>query len=161
MKAQLLAIFFVLFSMLNANAQSVDSVIVMKSDRKLQLHSGAALVKEYKISLGGSPTGHKEREGDQRTPEGLYVLDYKKKDSSFYRAIHISYPNQQDRANARAGGYPSGGLIMIHGQRNGLGWLGWLVQKFDWTDGCIALSNSDMSEVWKLVQAGTPIEIRP
>ncbi len=145
----------------SACAQDVDAVVVFKAERKLQLLQNSKVVREYRISLGGNPVGHKEREGDQKTPEGIYVLDYKKSNSSFFRAIHVSYPNDVDRAKAEAGGYSPGGLIMIHGQKNGFGWLGWIAQRFDWTDGCIGLRNEEMSEVWDLVNVGTPIDIRP
>jgi murein L,D-transpeptidase YafK len=90
-----------------------------------------------------------------------YILDYKKKDSSFYKAIHISYPNQQDKQNAKTAHSNPGGLIMIHGQRNGLGWLSFLSQQFNWTNGCIAVTNRDMDKIWQAVKAGTPIEIQP
>ena len=118
-------------------------------------------VKEYSVAFGANPKGHKEKEGDERTPEGKYVLDYKKADSSFYKAIHISYPNEEDKAKALENGVNPGGLIMIHGQRNGLGWLSWITQWFNWTDGCIAVTNSQMEEIWSLVDVGTPIEIVP
>jgi murein L,D-transpeptidase YafK len=103
--------------------------------------------------------GHKQQEGDERTPEGKYLLDYKKDDSAFYKAIHISYPNQNDIENAKKRGVSPGGLIMIHGQRNGLGWLSFASQFFNWTNGCIAVTNSEMEEIWLAVDAGTPIEI--
>ncbi|MCF6364513.1 MAG: L,D-transpeptidase family protein, partial [Gammaproteobacteria bacterium] len=96
-----------------------------------------------------------------RTPEGKYILDYKKSDSSFYKAIHISYPNETDKRRARMNGVSPGGQIMIHGQKNGQGSLSWLAQKFNWTDGCIAVTNAEMDEIWELVKAGTPIEIFP
>src|SRR5690606_20762564 len=97
-----------------------------------------------RIALGGNPVGHKQQEGDQRTPEGRYVLDYRKPDSAYFRALHVSYPNAADAAAAKARGVSPGGLIMIHGQRNGFGWAAAATQRVDWTDGCIALSNEDM-----------------
>lgn len=115
--------------------------------------------KEYKVSFGANPNGHKEQEGDEKTPEGKYILDYKKSDSSFYKAIHISYPNQKDVENAKRKGVSPGGQIMIHGQKNGLGWLSFITQWFNWTDGCIAVKNKEMDEIWSLVEVNTPIII--
>jgi murein L,D-transpeptidase YafK len=148
-------------TMVSAHAQTIDLVRVLKAERKIQLLSAAVVQKEFKVALGGSPVGHKQREGDQKTPEGTYVLDYKKSDSAFYKAIHISYPNAQDIAHANKQGVSLGGQIMIHGQKNGLGWLSSVSQNFDWTNGCVALSNADMEEVWKSVKPGTQIELRP
>ncbi|MCF6256286.1 MAG: L,D-transpeptidase family protein [Gammaproteobacteria bacterium] len=139
----------------------VDSVLVDKSEKKIYLLSEGKPLKEYDVVFGENPKGHKQQEGDERTPEGKYILDYRKADSSFYKAIHISYPNEEDKARARKIGVDPGGLIMIHGQKNGFGWLSWLMQWFNWTDGCIAVTNAEMDEIWKLVEVGTPIEIRP
>ncbi len=120
---------------------------------------GASVVKEYHVTFGGSPKGHKQQEGDQKTPEGRYMLDYVKEDSSFYRSMHISYPNQADKDNAKQLGVSPGGFIMVHGQRNYLGWLAPITQQFNWTDGCIALTNVEMDEFLSLVKVGTQIEI--
>ncbi|GAB2195869.1 L,D-transpeptidase family protein [Sessilibacter sp. MAH4] len=125
----------------------------------MYLLSNGNIVKEFKIALGASPEGHKQQEGDERTPEGNYVLDYIKEDSAFYRAMHISYPNKNDMSNAKANGVSPGGFIMIHGQKNGFGWLSFLSQNFDWTNGCIALTNSEMDEFLELVEEGTDIQI--
>lgn len=144
-----------------AHAQTIDLVRVLKAERKLQLLADSVVQKEFKVALGGSPVGHKQREGDQKTPEGTYVLDYKKADSAFYKAIHVSYPNAEDMARAKAEGVSPGGQIMIHGQKNGLGRLSGVTQKYDWTNGCIALTDADMDVVWKSVKPGTLIEIRP
>lgn len=143
------------------HAQAIDRVRVLKAERKLQLLVGSVVQQEFKVALGGSPVGHKHREGDQKTPEGTYVLDYKKADSAFYKAIHISYPNAEDIARAKAEGVSPGGQIMIHGQKNGMGRFSGVTQKYDWTNGCIALTDADMDVVWKSVKPGTPIEIRP
>jgi len=118
-------------------------------------------IKEYSVVFGENPEGHKHKEGDERTPEGKYVIDYKKADSSFHKALHISYPNKQDIEKARAAGVDPGGAIMIHGQKNGFSWLSWLSQQFNWTDGCIAVTNTEMDEIWDLVKVGTLIEIQP
>lgn len=161
MKYILLILTLVISSACLAKEQIVDSVLVDKSKEKLYLLAKGETVREYSVVFGENPKGHKQQEGDERTPEGMYSLDYKKADSSFYKAIHISYPNSEDKANAKERGVNPGGLIMIHGQRNGLGWLSWAAQWFNWTDGCIAVTNAEMDEIWQLVKVGTPIEIRP
>jgi murein L,D-transpeptidase YafK len=143
-----------------AGNRKVDLVLVDKSEKKMYLLSEGNQFKEYHVVFGSNPKGHKLQEGDERTPEGKYVLDYKKADSSFYKSIHISYPNEEDKAKAKKIGVSPGGLIMIHGQKNGFGWLSWLTQRFNWTNGCIAITNSEMDEIWELVKVGTPIEIR-
>ncbi|MEP7457157.1 L,D-transpeptidase family protein [Phyllobacterium sp. SB3] len=140
---------------------TVDLVRVEKSLRKMQLLSGSTVVKEYKIALGARPVGHKRWEGDERTPEGRYILDWRNPKSMAHKSIHISYPNAQDKAAAKSMGVSPGGAIMIHGAVNGYGWWGWVLQLIDWTDGCIAVTNPEMDEIWTLVQDGTPIEIYP
>ncbi|MBO6899889.1 MAG: L,D-transpeptidase family protein [Rhizobiaceae bacterium] len=139
----------------------IDLVVVEKSARKMMLISKGDTVRTYEIALGDMPVGHKQREGDERTPEGRYVLDWRNPNSAFHLSIHISYPDADDRAEAAAAGYSPGGDIMIHGQPNGFGWWSWLLQMIDWTDGCIAVTNADMDEIWEMVDNGTPIEIRP
>jgi murein L,D-transpeptidase YafK len=139
----------------------VDRVVVDKSERRMVLYAGTEPVATYRIALGADPTGHKTFLGDSRTPEGLYALDYRNEDSRFYRSIHISYPNDADLAEAIASDVPPGGNIMIHGLPTGLGWIGPLYNLRDWTDGCIAVTNSDIEEIWRAVPNGTPIEIRP
>ncbi|WP_341937622.1 L,D-transpeptidase family protein [Marinimicrobium sp. C2-29] len=141
-----------------ANAD-IDLVKVDKSERRMYLIADNEVVRAYRIALGGNPKGHKQQEGDQRTPEGEYTLDYTKEDSAFYRAMHISYPNEFDTANALQNGVSPGGFIMVHGQREGLGLRPSIVQKFDWTDGCIALTNPEMDEFMSLVEVGTKISI--
>ncbi len=141
-------------------ALAVDVVKVDKSERRMYLYDGATLVRQFDIALGGQPQGHKQQEGDQKTPEGRYVLDAINEQSSYYRSMHVSYPNANDTAQAKARGVSPGGMIMVHGQRNGTGWLAGLTQHFDWTDGCIALRNDEMDEFLRLVKVGTPIEIQ-
>ncbi len=143
-----------------AVAEQVDSVLVDKSDEKLYLLKDGSVIAEYSVSFGANPEGHKQEEGDERTPEGSYVLDYKKADSAFYKSIHVSYPNEADKKSATTRAIDPGGAIMIHGQRNRLGWLSFITQRFNWTDGCIAVTNSEMDEIWNLVPENTPIEIR-
>jgi len=137
----------------------IDRVFVDKSDRILKLMSDGKIIRSYRIALGGSPSGHKQQEGDQRTPVGIYILDYKNENSIAYRSIHISYPNATDKAYAKKLGVSAGGNIMIHGQMNGFGYLGWLNQRRDWTDCCIAVTNDEMDEIMAAVILGTPIEI--
>ena len=152
-----LILFLICF--VSSASASIDLVKVDKSERKMYLISSGAVVKAYDIALGANPQGHKEQEGDEKTPEGEYTLDYKKEDSSFYKAMHISYPNQVDIANAQIKGVAPGGFIMVHGQRNWLGWLAPIMQLFNWTNGCIALTNSEMDEFMELVDVGTKIQI--
>lgn len=144
-----------------ASTPVVDLVRVVKSERRLYLLSGGQVIGRYRIALGPHPLGPKRQQGDGRTPEGRYVLDAKKADSDYYKAIHISYPNADDLARARARGVKPGEAIMIHGQRNGYASLGIFLQRTDWTNGCIALANADMDEVWNRVAVGTPIELLP
>jgi murein L,D-transpeptidase YafK len=155
----LIIIFLALFSCAALSTPKADAVLVRKSENKLYLIAEGKPFKSYHVVFGANPAGHKQQEGDEKTPEGKYFLDYKKEDSAFYKAIHISYPNQKDIENAKKLGVNPGGLIMIHGQRNGLGWLSFASQFFNWTNGCIAVTNSEMEEIWQAVNAGTPIEI--
>lgn len=138
---------------------NVDKVYVDKSERVLKLLSGDRVIKTYHIALGDSPAGHKRQQGDERTPTGTYKLDYKNEKSSYYRSIHVSYPNASDKVQARKRGVSPGGDIMIHGQKNGFGHLAAVTQKRDWTDGCIAVTNDEMDEIMSVYQAGMPIEI--
>lgn len=137
----------------------VNKVFVDKSARTLQLLSDDKVIKSYHIALGGNPIGHKQQQGDQRTPVGSYTLDYKNEKSKFYRSIHVSYPNAADKARAKSQGVSAGGDIMIHGQKNGFGALGLLNQQRDWTEGCIAVTNDEMDEIMAAIKVGTPIEI--
>ncbi len=137
----------------------IDKIVVDKSDRILQLISQSTVIRSYRIALGGNPVGHKQQEGDQRTPTGIYTLDYKNENSIAHRSIHISYPNAADKAYAKKLGVSAGGDIMIHGQMNGFGYLALFNQRRDWTDGCIAVTNDEMDEIMAAVILGTPIEI--
>ncbi|TIN27945.1 MAG: hypothetical protein E5Y31_11875 [Mesorhizobium sp.] len=139
--------------------EKVDLVRVDKSERRLELIGDGKVLRSYGIALGGDPVGHKHQEGDQRTPEGNYVLDWRNPNSIAHKSIHISYPNTDEEAAAKARNVDAGGMIMIHGQPNGYGWWGWLLQLVDWTDGCIAVTDSEMDEIWALVADGTPIKI--
>ena len=137
-----------------------DAILVDKSDRRLWLFRDGAVIAEYPVSLGGTPEGHKQREGDERTPAGDYVIDWRNPRSIAHLSLHISYPDAEDRARAAAAGVSPGGDIMIHGLPNGWGFLGVLHLAWDWTDGCIAVTNGQMREIWALVPDGTPITIR-
>ena len=138
-----------------------ERVVVDKSERRLSLIRGEKVYRSYRISLGGEPVGQKQREGDLRTPEGRYVLDWRNPESCCYKSLHVSYPGAEDQRRAAERGDDPGGQIMIHGQINRRGWLGWLNQFRDWTHGCIAVRNAAMEEIWNAVDDGTPIEIRP
>lgn len=140
---------------------TADAIVVHKSARRLDLLSGGDLIKSYDISLGNDPVGHKLREGDSRTPEGFYRIDWRNEKSKFYRSLHISYPDPDDAEKARRNGVSPGGDIMIHGLPSGLGIFGGLFRGRDWTDGCIAVTSVEMAEIWAAVPNGTPIEIRP
>lgn len=141
-------------------AVPVDYLLVDKSDRTLTLYGQRQVLRTYQgLQFGAAPTGHKQFEGDERTPEGRYVIDYRNPRSSYHLSLHISYPDADDRAFARQHGRSPGGLIFIHGQPNGYP-EGQRVPG-DWTDGCIALANHEIAELWTVVPDGTPIEIRP
>jgi murein L,D-transpeptidase YafK len=138
-----------------------DRVVVLKKERTLQLLSQGKVIKTYKVALGGDPVGAKTRQGDHKTPEGFYVLDSRNAHSRFYKSIHISYPSARDRAAVRQNHVSPGGDVFVHGLPNGYGWLGASHRARDWTDGCIAVTNQEIDEIWLAVADGTPIEIRP
>ena len=142
-------------------SSKVDRIVVEKSKRTLTLMDGAKILKTYKVALGGQPVGAKDRQGDHKTPEGIYSVDAKNPKSQFYKALHISYPNQADRANARKLGVSPGGDVEIHGLGAKWGWIGAKHRLTDWTDGCIAVTNEEIDEIYPLVKIGTRIEIRP
>jgi murein L,D-transpeptidase YafK len=138
-----------------------DRIVIDKSARKLSLLRGGKVLGSYHVSLGGAPLGHKVRQGDERTPEGRYRIDWRNPNSCCYRSLHISYPSTADRARAKKLGVPPGGDIMIHGLVNGQGWLGRWHLFWDWTNGCIAVTNREMREIWDAVPDGTVVDIRP
>lgn len=139
----------------------INQVLVRKQERRLYLMADDIVVRSYRVSLGDNPVGHKLYEGDQRTPEGSYTLDWRNSESDFYKSIHISYPNETDRSQAEAWGLDPGGSIMIHGLPNEAGDLAFAYIGLDWTNGCIAVDNAEMDEIWQLVSDGTPIKILP
>jgi len=132
-----------------------DQIIVNKSRREMLLLRGSSILRSYRVVLGREPLGHKEREGDGRTPEGSYVIDRRNPKSRYYLSLHISYPNAEDQAHAAELGVDPGGDIMIHGQKDGQ------PREEDWTQGCIAVTDAEMDEIWSLVSDGTPIQINP
>jgi murein L,D-transpeptidase YafK len=139
---------------------TAERLQIDKGARRLVIFADGRAVKSYRISLGRVPEGAKEREGDGRTPEGVYIVDYRKADSDYHRALHISYPDPYDRKRARDLGVSPGGAIMIHGLPNGLGWIGRFHRFSDWTQGCIAVTDKEIEELWRAVPPGTPVEIR-
>lgn len=138
-----------------------DRVVIEKSARRLILYAHGEPLKYYRVALGRSPIGPKVRQGDNKTPEGLYAIDGHKKNSLYHLALHISYPNASDIARAKSLGVPPGGDIMIHGITNWLGWVGRLHRRFDWTRGCIAVTDWEIEEIWRVVPDGTVVEIKP
>jgi len=141
--------------------QKADRIVVSKSSHTMTLFSKGQVLRVYKVALGRGSAGPKERAGDNKTPEGDYMIDQKIAKSRFHLALHISYPNTAQREHARTTSVDPGGAIEIHGLPKGLGWVGPVEHDLDWTEGCIAVSNSEIEEVWELVPVGTPIEIKP
>lgn len=146
------------FKIQNASA---DKILIEKKDRRLTLLSKGKVLKSYKIALGGNPNGPKEKQGDKKTPEGTYIIDSRNKNSRYYLSMHISYPNEKDKQRAKELGVSPGGDIMIHGIRNGLSSVAGLHAEFDWTKGCIAVTDEEIEEIEKLSPNGTIVEIRP
>jgi len=144
-----------------AVAQKVDSVLILKKDHVMELLAGGKVIRSYKVALGQGGLAPKDRQGDGRTPEGHYVIDARNAASEYHLSLHVSYPNAEDRKRAAKLGVAPGGDIMIHGLPNGKGWVGARHRMFDWTLGCVAVTNEEIEEVWKLVPVGTPLEIRP
>ena len=138
-----------------------DKVLIEKKERRLTLLSKGEVLKIYKIALGGNPEGPKERQGDNKTPEGTYFIDARNKDSDYHLSLHISYPNERDKKRAKELGVSPGGDIMIHGIKNGFSWVGDAHTEADWTKGCIAVTDEEIEEIEKLVPNGTLVEIRP
>jgi len=144
------------YGSLAADSSKASRIQVDKSERTLKLIRDGKTFRSYPVALGDSPRGHKLYEGDERTPEGLYLIDGRNPNSSYYLSLSISYPNNRDVARARSKGLNPGGQIMIHGTPDGTS-----RKRRDWTDGCIAVSNAAMEEIWRLVDVGTLIEITP
>ena len=150
-----------IFLLLLLADEQITRVVVEKAERKLSLMSGAKTVRQYKVALGGAPVGAKERQGDHKTPEGTYTIDWKTKKSSYHWALHVSYPNAEDRARAKRLHVNPGGAIMIHGLPRKFSHLGAAHRAYDWTEGCVAVTDPEIEEIYKLVAVGTVVEIRP
>jgi len=140
---------------------TIELIVVEKSARKLSIFPDGKQIKTYQIALGRNPSGAKQEEGDMKTPEGIYKIDGRNPQSSFHLALHISYPSDEDDRRASARGVSAGSDIMIHGIRNGRGWIGAFHRWSNWTAGCIALTDEEIQELWRVTLDGTTIEIRP
>jgi tetratricopeptide (TPR) repeat protein len=140
---------------------SIDRIVIEKKARRLMLISQGIVIKTYKIALGGNPNGPKVRQGDDKTPEGTYIIDSRNKGSHYHRSLHISYPNERDRKRAMELGVSPGGDIMIHGIKKGFSWVGDAQSEVDWTKGCIAVTDEEIEEIDTLAPNGTIVEIRP
>lgn len=143
-----------------AELPEIDKVLVLKSEQKLHLMRKGEIVKSYRVSLG-KKDGPKRYEGDLRTPEGLYWINWRQHSKKYNLAMHISYPNASDLKRAYKLQKPAGSMIMLHGTPTDEEYPEWFFHTLNWTDGCIALTNEDMQEVWELVKDNTMIEIRP
>jgi len=141
--------------------ENADSVLILKKDHLLELLKGGKVIRTYRVALGRGGLAAKEREGDELTPEGNYIIDSRNAASHYHKALHISYPNVEDRQRAAKLGVSPGGAIMIHGLPNGLGWMGPAHRAYDWTLGCVAVTDAEIDEIWDMVPDGTPVEIRP
>lgn len=148
-------------SVSDAAPQKADSILIFKKDHVMELFAGGKVIRTYKVALGRGGLEPKQSEGDARTPEGHYTIDSRNAASRFYKALHISYPNAEDRKRAARLGVAPGGAIMIHGLPPGMAWLGAVHRAYDWTAGCVAVTDAEMDEIWNLVPVGTPVEIRP
>jgi murein L,D-transpeptidase YafK len=140
--------------------QPVTKIVVKKSDHTMTLYHEQTKLQSYRVSLG-STSGPKQQAGDRKTPEGLYTVDAKNPASKFHRAFHLSYPNAADRQRAQKLGQDPGGDIEIHGQMKSLAWLGSMARHFDWTAGCISLTDDEIDAIWPIVPVGTPVQIEP
>ncbi len=138
-----------------------DSILILKKDHVMELLAGGKVIHTYKVALGRGGLAAKEKEGDGRTPEGHYIIDEKNAVSHYHKALHISYPNADDRERASEMGVLPGGAIMIHGLPNGMQWMGASHRLYDWTLGCIAVTDPEIDEIWNMVPIGTPVEVRP
>jgi len=140
---------------------TIDRIVVEKSEGKLSIFRDGKQIKTYRIALGRKPVGAKQEEGDMKTPEGIYKIDGRNAQSSFHLALHISYPSDEDNKRAATIGISAGCDVMIHGIRNGFGWIGAFHRWKNWTAGCIALTDEEIEELWRVTPDGTTIEIRP
>jgi murein L,D-transpeptidase YafK len=139
---------------------TIDRILVEKSERKLSVLRGSEVLKTYRVALGRNPIGAKEQEGDMKTPEGIYTIDYRNPQSDYHLALHISYPSAEDTTRAAQRGVNAGFDIMIHGLPNGRSWIGAAHRQKDWTAGCIAVTDQEIDEIYRVTPDGTTIEIR-
>ncbi|MFA5677018.1 MAG: L,D-transpeptidase family protein [Pseudomonas sp.] len=144
-----------------AGSPVIDQLLVHKQDRKLDVISDGQVIRSYRIALGRQPVGHKQHKGDNRTPEGIYHIDWRHHSPNYNLSLHLDYPNLKDRAEAWKRGVDPGGMIMIHGTPVDEEYPDWFFQGLDWTNGCIALDNASMQELWRLIPDGTRVEIIP
>ena len=164
MISSLLIIFagFICFAFIvTGNEKPADKILIEKKARKLTVLRDSTIIRTYRIALGRAPEGPKVCQGDCRTPEGFYLIDGRNKNSQYHRSLHVSYPNEADRAAARKHKCSPGGDIFIHGLPNGYGWIGKAHTMRDWTLGCIAVTDKEIEEIWNLIPNGTTVEIRP
>ena len=158
---RLIAALLCLWPALCAAQVAADRIVILKSERILELVQGATIVESFPIALGQHPIGPKRQKGDGKTPEGWYVIDGRLRDSKYHRALHISYPGPKDLKRARAGGYDPGDAIYIHGMPEEFGRTDPTRFYVDWTDGCISVGNRAIEKLWAVVPVGTIVEIRP
>lgn len=142
-------------------APVIDKLLIHKSERRLEVIRDGQVIRHFRVALGRQPLGHKQQQGDQRTPEGIYSIDWRQQSPQFNLSLHLDYPNLKDRAAASERGVDPGGMIMIHGTPIDEDYPEWFFKGLDWTDGCIALNNADMRALWDLVPDGTLVEIIP
>jgi murein L,D-transpeptidase YafK len=141
--------------------EPADRIVIEKAAHRMTLYRNGQPIHTYKVSLGGEPKGPKTQQGDHKTPEGDYIIDARNEHSHYYKSLHISYPNSTDRERAHKLGLSPGGDIMIHGLPNGESFIGKAHLLHDWTDGCIAVTDEEMDEIWTLVRTPTPVQIKP
>lgn len=144
-----------------ADGTRIDKVLILKQERRLDIISGGEIIRTYRVALGRQPVGHKQEVGDQRTPEGIYTIDWRHKSADFNLGMHLDYPNLKDKTSAYKRGVDPGGMIMIHGTPIDEEYPEWYFEGLDWTNGCIALTNQEMRALWELVPDGTLVEIKP
>lgn len=144
-----------------ADTATIDKLLIHKQERRLEVISDGQVVRHYRIALGKQPLGHKQERGDNRTPEGIYSIDWRHHSPSYNLSLHLNYPNLKDRADAWERGVDPGSMIMIHGTPVDEEYPEWFFNGLDWTNGCIALDNRSMQELWDLAPDGTLVEIRP
>jgi murein L,D-transpeptidase YafK len=144
-----------------AGGPTIEKVLILKQERRLEVISGGEVIRTYRIALGRQPVGHKQEVGDQRTPEGIYTIDWRHDSADFNLSMHLDYPNLKDQIAAYKRGVDPGGMIMIHGTPIDEEYPEWFFEGLDWTNGCIALTNPHMRELWDLVPNGTLVDVKP